>query len=57
MVKHIHTGSDIENINSFLKACDVVFEQAEGFKNLRDFGSGFKVKYFENDTETDIKKL
>ena len=56
---HIHTGSDIENINSFLKACDVVFEQAEGFKNLEflDFGSGFKVKYFENDSETDIKKL
>jgi len=56
---HIHTGSDIENINGFLKACDVVFEQAEGFKNLEflDFGSGFKVKYFENDSETDIKKL
>ena len=56
---HIHTGSDIEDINSFLKACDFVFEQAGGFKDLEflDFGSGFKVKYFENDSETDIKKL
>ena len=56
---HIHTGSDIEDVNSFLKACDVVFKQSEGFKDLEflDFGSGFKVKYFENDSETDIKKL
>ena len=56
---HIHTGSDIEDINSFLKACDFVFEQAKGFEELEflDFGSGFKVKYFENDSETDIKKL
>lgn len=56
---HIHTGSDIEDINSFLKACDFVFEQAEGFKELEflDFGSGFKVKYFENDSETDVIEL
>ena len=56
---HIHTGSDIEDINSFLTACDFVFEQAKGFKELEflDFGSGFKVKYFENDSETDVKKL
>jgi len=56
---HIHTGSDIEDVNSFLKACDVLFKQSEGFKDLEflDFGSGFKVKYFENDSETDIKKL
>ena len=56
---HIHTGSDIEDINSFLKACDFVFEQAKGFDELEflDFGSGFKVKYFENDSETDVKKL
>ena len=53
------TGSDIEDINSFLKACDFVFEQAEGFKELEflDFGSGFKVKYFENDSETDVIEL
>ena len=56
---HIHTGSDIENINSFLKACDFVFEQAKGFDELEflDFGSGFKVKYFENDSETDVIEL
>ena len=56
---HIHTGSDIEDINSFLKACDFVFEQAEGFNELEflDFGSGFKVKYFENDSETDVIEL
>ena len=56
---HIHTGSDIEDINSFLKACDFVFEQAKGFNELEflDFGSGFKVKYFENDSETDVIEL
>ena len=56
---HIHTGSDIEDINSFLKACDFVFEQAKGFDELEflDFGSGFKVKYFENDSETDLIEL
>jgi len=56
---HMHTGSDIENINLYLKACGVLFNIAESFKNIKflDFGSGFKVKYSENDFETDITEL
>ena len=56
---HMHTGSDINNISLYLKACDVLFNVAEKFKKIKflDFGSGFKVKYSENDFETDIKEL
>jgi len=56
---HMHTGSDIHDISLYLKACDVLFNVAEKFKKIKflDFGSGFKVKYSENDFETDIKEL
>tara|TARA_B100000029_G_scaffold281007_1_gene275151 strand:- start:40 stop:1242 length:1203 start_codon:yes stop_codon:yes gene_type:complete len=56
---HMHTGSDIDDINMYLKACDVLFNAAEKFKKIKflDFGSGFKVKYSENDFETDIEEL
>ena len=56
---HMHTGSDINDISLYLKACDVLFNVAEKFKKIKflDFGSGFKVKYSENDFETDIKEL
>lgn len=56
---HMHTGSDILDIDVFLYASEILFETAKNFKNLDfiDFGSGFKVPYKEGDIETNIEEL
>ena len=56
---HMHTGSDILDIEVFLYAAEILFETARHFDNLEflDFGSGFKVPYKPNDIETDIEEL
>jgi diaminopimelate decarboxylase len=54
---HMHTGSDILDIDVFMQAADILFNVAMEFPNLDyiDFGSGFKVKYKPDDYETDIE--
>ncbi|MBL7712694.1 MAG: diaminopimelate decarboxylase [Chitinophagaceae bacterium] len=56
---HMHTGSEIKDINVFLQALEVLFSVAEHFDRLEflDLGSGFKVPYKEEDRETDISSL
>lgn len=56
---HMHTGSDILDIDVFLRAAEILFESAIHFKNLEflDFGSGFKVPYKKGDIATDIEEL
>lgn len=56
---HMHTGSDILDVDVFLYASEILFETAKQFKNLEfiDFGSGFKVPYKPNDIETDIEEF
>lgn len=56
---HMHTGSDILDIDVFLYASEILFETAKNFKNLDfiDFGSGFKVPYKTGDIETNIEEL
>ena len=56
---HMHTGSDILDIDTFLRASDILFDVARQFKNIDfiDFGSGFKVPYKERDISTDIEQL
>ncbi|MGB5172057.1 diaminopimelate decarboxylase [Eudoraea sp.] len=56
---HMHTGSDILDIEVFLYASEILFETAKNFKALDfiDFGSGFKVPYKEGDIETNIEEL
>lgn len=56
---HMHTGSDILDIEVFLYAAEILFDAAKNFKNLEflDFGSGFKVPYKKGDIETDIEEL
>lgn len=56
---HMHTGSDIVDVDIFLRAADILFEQAEHFPDLTfiDFGSGFKVPYKPDDHSTDIEEL
>jgi len=56
---HMHTGSDILDIDVFLYASEILFETAKQFKKLEfiDFGSGFKVPYKAGDIETNIEEL
>ena len=56
---HMHTGSDIYDIDAFLRATEILFNVAATFKDLEyiDFGSGFKVPYKEGDIQTDIVEL
>ena len=56
---HMHTGSDILDIDVFLHASEILFDTAKKFKNLEfiDFGSGFKVPYKIGDIETNIDEL
>ena len=56
---HMHTGSDILDIEVFLYAAEILFDAAKNFKELDflDFGSGFKVPYKKDDIETNIEEL
>jgi diaminopimelate decarboxylase len=56
---HMHTGSDILDIDTFLRATEILFDVAKQFASINfiDFGSGFKVPYKEGDISTDIEQL
>jgi diaminopimelate decarboxylase len=56
---HMHTGSDIKDVNVFLQGLEVMFDLATHFPDLEfiDLGSGFKVPYQDGDVATDINLL
>lgn len=56
---HMHTGSDILDVDVFMKGAELLLDIARDFEDLKyiDFGSGFKVAYKPNDIETDIEEL
>ena len=56
---HIHTGSDIKDVDVFVKGIEVLFDIIPKFNELEsiDLGGGFKVPYKDGDTETDMKLL
>jgi diaminopimelate decarboxylase len=56
---HMHTGSEIKDVDVFLRGVDIMFELAVNFPDLEfiDLGSGFKVAYQQGDPETDIALL
>ena len=56
---HMHTGSDILDVEVFLYASEILFETAKHFKTLDfiDFGSGFKVPYKAGDIETNVEEF
>lgn len=56
---HIHTGSEIKDVEIFAKGVEVLFGIAHHFPDLRvfDFGGGFKVPYKLGETGTDIPAL
>lgn len=57
---HMHTGSDILDVDVFMRAADILFEVVtEHFPDLEfiDFGSGFKVPYKPDDYATDVNEV
>ncbi len=56
---HMHTGSEIKDIDVFLRGLDIMFGIASRFEGLDfiDLGSGFKVPYREDEHETDVTTL
>lgn len=56
---HMHTGSDILDVDVFLRGADILLELAQNFNDLEyiDFGSGFKVAYKPDDVTTDVTLL
>ncbi|HUQ66557.1 MAG TPA: diaminopimelate decarboxylase [Flavitalea sp.] len=56
---HIHTGSDIKDVDVFVKGVELLFNLTEQFPLIEflDLGGGFKVSYKQGDHETDIDEL
>ena len=56
---HMHTGSEIKDIDIFLRGLDVMLDVASHFPNIKylDLGSGFKVPYSNDDKETNVDLL
>jgi len=56
---HMHTGSEIKDIDVFLQGLDVMFGIAAHFEGLDfiDLGSGFKVAYKDDEEETNVDML
>lgn len=56
---HMHTGSEIKDIDIFIRGFEILLEVARHFSTLKfiDLGSGFKVPYKAEDKETDVVAL
>ena len=56
---HIHTGSEIKDVEVFVKGIEVLFDIIPHFKELKsvDLGGGFKVPYNKGDDETNMELL
>ncbi|HEV9037112.1 MAG TPA: diaminopimelate decarboxylase [Puia sp.] len=56
---HIHTGSEIKDVDVFVKGIEILFDLIPKFKELQfiDLGGGFKVPYKDGDGETNISEL
>lgn len=56
---HMHTGSEILDVEVFLRGAQILLDLAMEFPHLEyvDFGSGFKVPYRPDDLETNVEEL
>ncbi|HVY73374.1 MAG TPA: diaminopimelate decarboxylase [Puia sp.] len=56
---HIHTGSEIQDVDVFIRGIEVLFDIAHFFPDLQfiDLGGGFKIISKPGDKETDISLL
>lgn len=56
---HMHTGSEIKDVNVFLQGLEIMLDLATHFPNIKylDLGSGFKVPYAPDEKATDVDLL
>lgn len=56
---HMHTGSDILDVDIFIRGAEILLEAARKFPDLQyiDLGSGYKVPYKPDDIETDVEEV
>jgi diaminopimelate decarboxylase len=56
---HMHTGSDILDVDVFLRGAQILLDLAFEFEDLEyiDFGSGFKVPYRPGEKGTNVEEL
>jgi diaminopimelate decarboxylase len=56
---HMHTGSEIKDINVFIQGLEVMLDVATHFPDIKylDLGSGFKVPYAPGEKATDVNLL
>ena len=57
---HIHTGSDIGDVEAIKKGAQVLIREAKAFSETieyLDFGGGFKIPYFDDDSKTDVDAI
>lgn len=56
---HMHTGSEIKDIDVFIRSLELLLDIVEDFPQVTflDLGSGFKVPYQDGDYTTDLTQL
>jgi diaminopimelate decarboxylase len=56
---HLHTGSEIKEVDVFIKGIEVLFELMPHFPELEvlDLGGGFKVPYHPDEKEIDVMAI
>lgn len=56
---HMHTGSEIKDIDVFIRSLELLLDIVEDFPlvTFLDLGSGFKVPYQDGDYTTDLNQL
>jgi diaminopimelate decarboxylase len=56
---HLHTGSEIKEVDVFIKGIEVLFELMPHFTELEvlDLGGGFKVPYHPDEKEIDVMAI
>lgn len=56
---HIHTGSEIKEVDTFIKGIEILFDLLPHFPHVKiiDLGGGFKVPYKPGEQGTDIPLL
>jgi diaminopimelate decarboxylase len=56
---HIHTGSELTDLDVFMKMAEILFGLVKDFPTVRllDFGGGLKVPYYPGDSATPVREL
>lgn len=56
---HMHTGSEIKDVDVYMQGLSIMLDIARHFPHLKyiDLGSGFKVPYHEGEMGTDVVEL